>query len=422
MTTLFPIDPAKVANYPVTLSPELLEGNAEQHAVLQCMCDSPFIIFLTLTEVLMLDNHKPDLPSGPSETRITPSPSPGINRYNLAIRANDNRSTYLYSGTQQPSESYALIYDSVKQSFTLDRVSNDFTFNLRSTPTVKSSKALADTYPHLDTGVSDPESSSDDFEDNDLDCSGADPNNPYDYRHFLNQRRTPSPVIPDLPTSAPGSPPYHAAPFPKPGPVPNRASPRRTPSPTSREEADADNEESDDGGLTIEFDPDIKKPPRLQGKFSHNGPISLRSAASSVSPAAMVQESSESDEDEDVEEMQLETNGVEILQENEDDGEDEDEDDEDEDEDEDDEDDHEDDHEDDGEPGNEGELEDDDDGSLAAELEQAMESQADEEVNGTMHGIENGVGTALGLGIAGAGPGVRRNHIPDDSSSESEEE
>lgn len=199
---------------------------------------------------------------------------------------------------------------------------------------------------------------------------------------------------------------------------PTRALPRRAPSPTSREEADADNEESDDGGLTIEYDPDVKKPPRFTGNFSfdtRNGPISFRTAAGSASPAAMVQEGSESDEDEDVEVMQLETNGMENLQEDEDGDveEDEDEDDEDEDDIE---------IEDNVEVGNEVQDDDDDDGSLAAELEQAMESQADEEVNGTMHGIENGVGTTLGLGIAGIGPGVQRNHIPDDSSSESEEE
>lgn len=428
MTSSFHIDPAKPSKYPVALSPELLEGDgkvAKQHAAIQCMYDRPFIHCLTLIKFLILVNHKPDLSNCSSETRITPSSS-AINRYNLAIKADENRSNYLYSGTQQPSESYALIYDSIKQSFTLDRISTDFTFNLRSTPTVKSSKALASTYPHLDTGLSDSESSSDDLEENDLDSSGADPNNPYDYRHFLHRHRTSSSVSPDLPALISGSPPYHTAPSPKPAESRStRASPRRSPSPISREEADADNEESDDGGLTIELDPDVRKPRRFQGNFlydTRNGPISFRSAASSASPAAMVQESSESDEDDDVE-VQLETNGVDNMQEDEDGGENEDED---QDEDEDDE--HDIENEDNAElengvePEDDDDDDDDDDGSLAAELEQAMESQADEEVNGTMHGIENGVGTTLGLGIAGVGSGIRRNPIPDDSSSESEEE
>lgn len=424
-TNLLPIDLTKDAKYPIALSPELLEGDgniAKQHAVIQCMCGPPSIHILALTKVLILVNHKPDLSSGPSETRITPSSSSRMNKYNLAIRADDNRSTYLYSGTQQPSESYALIYDSIKESFTLERVSTDFTFNLRSTPSVKSSKALASTYPHLDTGISDSESSSDEPEEDDIDSSGADPNNPYDYRHFLNQPRSPSPEKLDTPALTQGSPPYQTTTYLKPGPCPTGVSPRRTPSPTFREEADADNEESDDGGLTIEYDPDIKKPPRFQGNFSYdrrNGPISLRSAASSASPAAMGEESDESDEDEDVE-IQLETNGVEVVQEYEDEGEVEGEDEEEEEEEEEDEEEVE--VEDEAELGNEAELEDDDDGSLAAELEQAMESQADEEVNGTIHGIENGVGTTHGLGIAGVGPGVRRNNVRDESSSESEEE
>lgn len=218
-----------------------------------------------------------------------------------------------------------------------------------------------------------------------------------------------------------GSPLYKPAPSPKPaGSRPIRPLHRRASSSTSREETDADNEESDDGGLTIEFDPDVKKR-RFQGNISYdksNGPISFSYAASSASPAAIVQQNSESDEDEDVEVMHLEANGVQTVQEDEDRDRDEDDDEGDEDEDEDD-------------IEIEGNAEstihihdddDDDDGSLAAELEQAMESQADEEVNGTMHGMESGVGTTLGLGIAGIGPGAQRTNIRDDSSSESEEE
>lgn len=367
----------------------------------------------------MLVNHKPDLASNLAETRITPSPSLEMNRYNLAMKADDSGGTYLYSGTQQPSESYALLFNPISQSFTLDRVSTDFTFNLRSTPTIKSSKALASTYPHLYTGVSDPESSSDELlEENDLDTSGADPNNPYDYRHFLKRRRASSSVTPELPALTPVFPPRRTAPRPKQAPRSARPPPKRAPSPPPREEADADNEESDDGGLTIEFDPDTK-PSRFKNAFSYdtrNGPISLRSAASSVSPAAMGEaESSESDEDEDVEEMQLEVNGVGIMPAPDEEPE--------EDEEDDDEDDH---HNDDEEDHQNDDEEDDDDGSLEAELEQALGAQAGEEINGAMQGMVNGVvtGTGHGLGIAGVGSAVRMNNNPilDESSSESEEE
>lgn len=361
----------------------------------------------------MLVNHKPDLAGNSAETRITPSPSSELNRYHLAIKADDSGSNFLYSGTQQPSESYALLYNPINQTFTLDRVSTDFTFNLRSTPTIKSSKALASAYPHLYTGVSDPESSSDEpLEENDLDPSGADPNNPYDYRHFLKRRRTSSSVTPDLPALTPALtpalPPRRTAPRPKPAPRTARPPPKHAPSPPPREEADADNEESDDGGLTIEFDP-VTKPSRLKNAFSYdtsNGPISLRSVASSASPADMEgRESIESDEDEDVEEMQLEENGVEIMQAPDEEPED------------DEEDDDENDHHNDDE---------DYDGSLEAELEQALGAQAGEDINGTLQDVVDGVetGTEHGLGIAGVGSAVRINNNPilDESSSESEEE
>ena len=391
----------------------------------------PSFITLTLTKILLPDNHKPDLPRTPAETRINPSPSSGMNKCNLTIKADDSGSAYLYSGMQQPSDSFALIFNPTNQSFTLDRVSTDFTFNLRSTPTVKSSKSLAATYPHLDTGISDSESTSEDLlEENDFDISGADPNNPYDYRHFIKRRRTSSPVAADLPgpaiapALAPTTHQRRPAPRSKPTPRPARPQPTRPPSPPPREETDADNEDSDDGGLTIEMEPDTKV---RRFAFAHdprNGPISLRSAASSVSPAAREEESSESDEDEDAEEIQPVVNGlVEHVHDPEEDEEAEDDAEEEEEEE---------------EEREEEEDYNDDDGGVVAELEAALESQADEDINGTMQGVVNGVGTGtgtgagLGLGIAGVGmstgvrPGIRTHPNPhpirDESSSESEEE
>lgn len=48
----FPIDPTKAAKYPVFLSQDLLEGNgnARQHALIQCMCDSLLIFVSHLLE------------------------------------------------------------------------------------------------------------------------------------------------------------------------------------------------------------------------------------------------------------------------------------------------------------------------------------------------------------------------------------
>lgn len=82
--------------------------------------------------------------------------------------------------------------------------------------------------------------------------------------------------------------------------------------PSFQEEPRQNSEDSDDGGLTIEMGDDPK--PRRFGNgavvFNHdrrNGPISLRSAASSMSPASMRHESENEDvgSDKDVEHLEL---------------------------------------------------------------------------------------------------------------------
>lgn len=292
-----------------------------------------------------------------------------------------------------------MIYDPKSQTLTLDKISTEFTFNLRATPTNNSSKALASQYPHLPTGDSEPESNSDNVLDENDPSTGADANNPYDYRHFLKRRNTSSSeALPSTPL-VPASPPRHAPVRAKPKPRPYGPRPKRAPSPPPREEADADNEDSDDGGLTIELDPDAR-PRRFNPVFTHdprNGPISLNSAASSVSPAVSVS----SDEDEDVEQLNLEppvsmalTPGEDVEEENPDD----------------------DDEDDNGE-----EDDDDDERSLAAELEQAFKSQADEEESGGVPVYGNGV-PVNGLGVSGVRTEMPVNPIVDESSSESEEE
>ena len=131
----------------------------------------------------------------------------------------------------------------------------------------------------------------------------ADPDNPFDYRHYLKRRLSSSPEPIELASRDPSPlPEVRAKPKSKPKPRkrPNKPPVERTPSPLPREEADADNEESDDGGLLIIMDPSDK--PR-QHRFNINrggeAPRSLRSAASSMSPAVVPQMSSSLDSDED---------------------------------------------------------------------------------------------------------------------------
>lgn len=325
----------------------------------------------------------------------------------------------------------ALVYSPQTQTFILDKISADFAFNLRSTPSNKNAKSLASQYPHLPvTGrESEPEStnsnnSSDENDNGNDPSSGADSTNPYDYRHFLSKRRRtsspeplattpnipPSPLRPIIPTAS--SPPRRAPARPKQKPRPRPVPKRAAPSPPPREEADADNEDSDDGGLTIEMEPDTKTRRAFKPKFTHdprNGPISLRSAASaSASPAALSPTNEQqSDEDEDVDIMHLKQGGggggaediVDMVptspagEEGEEEVEVE--------------------VEEDAEEEEEGE-DDGGEGSLEAELEHALE-QADGEDDGISAWANNETGID-GLSRSGA------PHLVDDSSSSSEEE
>ena len=327
-------------------------------------------------------NHQPDTSSSIKKTFITPSDS-GFDNCDLTFTGGSEHEKYRYTGSQQPSTTCALIFNPETQTFTLDRIDADFAFNLRSTPTNKSAKALAAQYTQLETNAPDPVSEEEDLF---TEAEQADPDNPYDYRHYLKRPPSSSPEPIELESR-------NTSPRPslEPSPVPeNRQKPKSKPKPRQhrpqtarastppREEADADNEESeDDGGLTVIMDPSNKPRHRFNANFNRNEPPrSLRSAASSVSPVARPEPSSseESDEDEVVlrspaqrEESPME--GVQLEEE--------------------------------GEEGEEEDDDDDDDGGLEAELERELEKGAD--------GDEEGGGVSVTRYIA-------------ESSSESEEE
>lgn len=269
-------------------------------------------------------NHRPNLPVASTKSTITSS-SPGTsNSYTLALTNKANNEDYLYAGTQQSSSTLALVYDPNTQSFALERIDTDFRFNLQSTPSNKDPASLAARYEHLDTGATQqPDSDDDLFDENaadhDPDTEPPDPNNPYDYRHFLNRARTgrsPSPAPSSVPTPIPNHnlsspilassthirPPRHSKPKSR-----DHQRPRHL-SPNPREEADADNEASDNDVLTIDMGDPVpnsrSKPWRhVLGKLNEggmrSGPISLRSAASSMSPSLRGASGDENDDEED---------------------------------------------------------------------------------------------------------------------------
>lgn len=287
------IDPARNGKFSITVSERLLsEGQrpGRRFTSVQCMFFARFLLSRLIKRFLV--NHKPKLATRPQKTILITSASSTSNKYNLAIRGDGDNSDYLYTGTQQPSGACALIYDPTRQTFTLDKIATEFNFNLHSTPSDRSAKSLTAKYPQLEIGVSDPDSNDDSASNpqNSIDNTG-DISNPYDYRHFLNKKRrrasTLEPPSNPVPTPTVRRPSRVQKPKPKQRSHPHHPEKRQL-SPPPPEEADADNEDSDSGGLTIEMDPDTRPRGRFAGAFSYDarkGPISLRSAASSVSPA-----------------------------------------------------------------------------------------------------------------------------------------
>lgn len=288
------------------------------------------------------DTHWPQI-SGNTKTVITSSRDG--NSYDLSLR-NDEKDEFKNKGFQHSSSTIALFYDSVEKSFTLDKLDAEFCFNVRSPPGQKDGSR---THPSLDSGPDGGEQNGHGLfdggaeDDDDMEDATPDPNNPYDYRHFLNQgHRSPSPL-----------PSYASSPVPQhnfnssPALVASSPRPQKPLAPTSRssrpkqrvnerpsylspkprqQEVDADNEDSDPNELVIDMGDSSpvtnNRPWRsalgvLNERGRNSGPISLRSAASSMSPSVhgrspsedendLEQEAqSDADADDDVEEIDL---------------------------------------------------------------------------------------------------------------------
>ena len=356
-------------------------------------------------------NHSPKLPTASAKSIITPSQGTD-HSYDLSLTNKDNGDVYIYNGAQQPSEAVALIYDPISQAFTLDKIDTSFRFNLRSTPTNKNAASLAAQYPRLETGLPAPEHVENDLfeeesanEDEDL-TREADPNNPYDYRHFLKparQRLSPTPEPSPMPNHNSSSSPIftgHPPRSSKPKYRSEAPSESRHVSPIPREEADADNEDSEnDDPLEIIDDSKSKfqRPSRRflaglnEGFRGGSEPRSLRSVASSMSPSVRGNNSDEEGEERksnaDVEEIDLGGGTLELES-------------------------HEAAEQEVETPGNG--WDDDDEGDLLEkELEQELERQADQDADN---------GRANDANVVNSVNGVYTNRVLEESSEESEEE
>lgn len=207
------------------------------------------------------------------------------------------------SGPPPGQTACVLAFDPDRQSFVLDVLDTEFRFNVTSTPGNQSAKALATAHPQLEMATSEAMSGDDDLFDEDSTSEG-DPENPYDYRHYLKRlssspdpmdslepldaiSRRPSPLR--QPQSQPQSQPSTAAT--KDSRNAKTRPPRPLPSP--QDETDADNEDSsDDGSLEIVLDGAKSTP--FQGQYAAFG-----SRGNSGSPAKTDEHASESDQEAD---------------------------------------------------------------------------------------------------------------------------
>ena len=307
-------------------------------------------------------NHRPK-PSPGSTTTITPSHDKDI--YNLSLK-DAEIGEYKYAGAQHPSSSMALFYDPSEKAFVLDKLEAEFRFNLRSTPVHQDA---SDMYPQLGSSEASKQVNGDglfgDGSENEenADDETPDPNNPYDYRHFLNKgHHTPSPLpshastpIPNhtfnsspalLPTSPHRPKPTASASRPtsrpsRPKERPPQAKPRYLspqlpprrhqdsskarskpkPKPKPKPDSKHSDSDSDSNALVIDMGDSAttsttaSKPWRSalrvlnENTNNSTGPISLRSAASSMSPSIRGgSPSSESDKDQPTKKSQQQSN------------------------------------------------------------------------------------------------------------------
>lgn len=227
--------------------------------------------------------------------------------------------------------SHILVYNSSAQAFTLERVENGVNLNLTSSPWQLDGDELKRQYPQLGHEIAEDSNAEEDDLFSDGDVSTTEDSNPYDYRRWIQGQR------PSVFEARQESKPRLAAPthtihrkeVPK---TKAKAKPKLAPKddvPKQDIRDDyADDESSDDGGLVIEMGSKS-----VVGKstahtlhperFVSAGPISLRSAASSASPAARRwsdndsnQQSSDSESggEESREERRLAENGKEEVE------------------------------------------------------------------------------------------------------------
>ena len=304
------IDPLRSGKYPIVIGDELREETPRKRQ-----------------RISVQYNYMPESLAKESAT-IRAS---GDEACSLSIMCGDGSGKYKYQGGQKPSTSLALIYDPEKQHFVLDNINTDFFFNLHTTPSNSDPESLAAKYDQV--GAIDlPEDADglfgDDEDEEDPDSLPADQDNPYDYRHFLHRGTDPSPQPSRQASPAPNhkfkpSPmlkPSTSVHRPRASTAPNKAFHTRQAylSPDPQKETAVYTVEGDTNELVIDMGESEPKQSRSwhramlgaalgDDRGRSRKPMSMRSAASSMSPSVRARSDDEKDEkrDNDVEEINL---------------------------------------------------------------------------------------------------------------------
>ncbi|KAI8930902.1 hypothetical protein NX059_011917 [Plenodomus lindquistii] len=137
-------------------------------------------------------NHKP---AQTSDSRTTTLTSLSANTYNLRLQDSDSTGTKdIFTFTGQASDlkkSYVLVFDPTSQQATLEPLSSSYTFNLAT----KNGKDIASQYPKIypkkykddaNTGADEDDLFGETADD---EAGDPDPDNPYDFRHFLSKEK-----------------------------------------------------------------------------------------------------------------------------------------------------------------------------------------------------------------------------------------
>jgi hypothetical protein len=168
------VDPHRKAQYRVQISQDLLDERTDGQSY---------------SSVKL--NHKPNHSGGSRTTKLRTSRE-NTTSLDIKDREDGETSIYHYEGTKSsPKKSYVLVFDSETQTATLQPLTASYSLNLKSTPWKSSPKQLAEQYPqiHEQSDASDYGEGSDPF--GSVSDDEPDPDNPFDFRHFLDGARPP---------------------------------------------------------------------------------------------------------------------------------------------------------------------------------------------------------------------------------------